>query len=84
MLPKQRMKSIVNPMRSSIIQVHYVDHVIMTPIDYNNDMVLIHFKRNKSLKEYNLSTDVIPFTINPVVHSFLQLMETERINHTLV
>lgn len=84
MLPKQRMKSIANPMRSSIIQVHYVDHAIMTPIDYNNDMVLIHFKRNKSLKEYNLSVDAIPFTINSVVHSFLQLMETERINHTLV
>lgn len=83
-LPKLRMKSIANPSRSLIIQQHYTDHGINTPVDYNKDMVLIHFKRNKDLKGYNLTRDANTFSINPVVHSFLELMEAQRSNHSLI
>ena len=79
-LPKLRMKSIANPLRSPIIQVHYTDHGVNTPVDYQNDMVLIHFKKNKSLKEYNLTHEAIPFTINPIVHAFLKEMDARRSN----
>lgn len=81
-LPKQRMKSIANPLRSQIIQVHYTDHKVNTPIDFEKDMVLIHFKRNKDLREYNLTTNATPFVINDVIHSFLKEMDAQRSNDT--
>ena len=40
-LPKLRMKSIANPLRSQIIQVHYTDHGVNTPVDFEKDMVLM-------------------------------------------
>ena len=82
-LPRLRMKSIANPLRSPIIQIHYTDHGVNTPVDFEKDMVLIHFKRNKDLSEYNLTTDAAPFVINHMVHSFLKEMESQRSNGTL-
>ena len=82
-LPKLRMKSIANPLRSPIIQQHYTDHGVNTPVDFEKDMVLIHFKRNKDLMNYNLTADAAPFAINDVVHSFLMDMEAQRSNGTL-
>ena len=77
-LPRLRMKSIANPLRSPIIQQHYTDHGVNTPVDFEKDMVMIHFKRNKDLREYNLTTDTAPFVINNVVHSFLKDREAQR------
>lgn len=82
-LPRLRMKSIANPLRSPIIQQHYTDHGVNTPVDFEKDMVLIHFKRNKDLREYNLTTDTAPFVINDVVHSFLKDREAQRSNDML-
>ena len=77
-LPRLRMKSIANPLRSPIIQQHYTDHGVNTPVDFEKGMVMIHFKRNKDLREYNLTTDTAPFVINYVVHSFLKDREAQR------
>lgn len=77
-LPKLRMKSIANPLRSPIIQQHYTDHGVNTPVDFEKDMVLVHFKRNKDLRNYNLTTEAAPFVINDVVHAFLKDMEAKR------
>ena len=82
-LPKLRMKSIANPLRSPIIQQHYTDHGVHTPVDFEKDMVLVHFKRNKDLRNYNLTTDAAPFVINDVVHSFLKDMEAHRSKEVL-
>ena len=82
-LPRLRMKSIANPLRSPIIQIHYTDHGVNTPVDFEKDMVLVHFKRNKDLREYNLMTDAAPFVINDVVHSFLKDMEAHRSKEVL-